>query len=115
MLCATAHLLASQVIIFVDTEMLLFLWSVIHFFTSDSSLGHFAACVQKECYSFLASVILPLVFAKRVSFSRLEVDRNISRLFACSFTNLITFILNATLYENLFCLADIICTYLLTS
>jgi hypothetical protein len=29
----------------------------------------------------------------------------------CCFTNVITFSLNATLYENLFCLADIICTY----
>jgi len=63
--CATTRLLASKWPL-LQTEKLLFLWSVTHFFTSASRSGHFAACVQNGVYSSLISVFLPLVMSTHV-------------------------------------------------
>jgi hypothetical protein len=46
MLCVTTHLLTSEMIIFIDTNMLLCLWRVIQFFNPVSRLGNFAICVH---------------------------------------------------------------------
>jgi hypothetical protein len=55
-MCATNHLVTSQMIILVVIEMPLLLWSVFHF-ASHSSSGHFAACVRKECLFFSSTII----------------------------------------------------------
>ena len=46
MLRATTHLLTSEMIIFIDTDMLFCLWSTIQFFNPVSRLGHFAIHVH---------------------------------------------------------------------
>jgi hypothetical protein len=49
------HLLTSEMIIFIDTDMLLCLWPVIQFFNPVSRLGHFAICVHYSSPTFYSS------------------------------------------------------------
>jgi hypothetical protein len=59
MLCAPTHLLNSTIIILVGTEIPLFLWSFIQFFTSVSRSGQFTIN-EHNIYSSLTSIILLL-------------------------------------------------------
>jgi hypothetical protein len=67
--CVTNHPLASKMITAVDTEILLFRWSVTQFFMSASTSGHFATSAQKGVYSSLTTALLPLTFSIYVPFS----------------------------------------------
>jgi hypothetical protein len=58
MLCVTAHLLATEMITFLDKEMPLFLWSAIQLFTYASRSGHFA--MYRVAHEMSYYFIIPL-------------------------------------------------------
>jgi len=75
-----ATLLASIRIIFVETAVPFFLWSIIQFVTYSSSFGHLGAYERKVFYSYLLWLNLSFASSILISSSLSEVSQNAFQL-----------------------------------
>lgn len=70
---ATTLLLASKMIIFIGTEILSFVLSVIKFFTCASWSGHFLTCLWEECICFSGFCNSTLALSIHISFCQCNI------------------------------------------